>query len=253
MKSRLQLALLLATIAAPSVASAHIHMIMPKSRTDNPTGDQKTRHCGTTGYSRAAHPDRVTYYKPGEKIKVMWNETINHPGWYRISLQPNGEQFAYPPPGNAPNNAGQPSNFPTVNQTGMTDGTTGAIVLLDRIADGPVGTTMMAEVTLPNMECNNCTLQFNQFMTDRDMYTTTDGGAVYFNCADIVISNTPPTQNPPDAGPVDPMPDAGNPPVESGDVKGTCSTGDAGSAGSLGALALAGLLVLRRRNRRRAA
>lgn len=227
-------------------------MIMPKSRTDNPTGDQKTRHCGTAaGYSRAAHPDRITTYKPGEKIKVMWNETINHPGWYRISLQPNGEVFAYPPPGNAPNADGDPSNFPTVNQTGVTDPTTGSIVLLDRIPDGPVGTTMMAEVTLPNIECANCTLQFNQFMTDRAMYTNIDSGAVYFNCADIVISNTPPPTPMPDAGPVDPTPDGGTEPVD-GDVKGTCSTGSAGSAGSLGALALLGLLAIRRRNSRRA-
>lgn len=248
MKPRLQLAVLF-TLAVPSVASAHIHMIMPKSRTDQPTGDQKERHCGLATYSRAAHPDRITYYKPGEKIKVMWNETVAHPGWYRISLQPNGEVFAYPPPGNAPNNDGVPSNFPTVNQTGMTDATTGSMVLLDRIPDGQPGTTLMAEVTLPNIECNNCTLQFNQFMTDRTTYDNVNGGAVYFNCADIVISNNPPPVTPtPDAGPVDPMPDGGTP-TDDGNIKGGCSTG---GAGGLGALAAVGLLALGRRRARRA-
>ncbi len=245
MKSSLHLALLF-TVAVPGVASAHIHLLQPKSRTDDPT-DQKTQHCGTTGYSRAAHPERITYYKPGEKIKVMWDETINHPGWYRISLQPNGEVFSYPPPGNGP-----PSNFPTVNQTGMTDSTTGAIVLLDRIPDGVPGTTMMADVTLPNIECNNCTLQFNQFMTDRAEYTFTSGGAVYFNCADIVISNNPPPppMGTPDAGPVT-TPDAGTP-GEDGDVKGGCSAGDVGGAGGLIAVGLLGAVVVGRRKRRAA-
>lgn len=249
MKSRLHLALLF-TIAVPSVASAHIHMIQPKSRTDAPTGDQKTAHCGTTGYSRAAHPERITYFKPGEKIKVMWNETVPHKGWYRISLQPNGETFSYPPAGNGPDGQGNPSNYPTVNQTGMTDAVTGAMVLLDRIPDGEMGTTMMADVTLPNIECNNCTLQFNQFMSDSEMYTGT-GGSIYYNCADIVISNNPPPpMSTPDAGPVT-TPDAGAP-VDDNDLKGGCSTGDIGGAGGLLAVGLFGAALASRRRRCRA-
>jgi MYXO-CTERM domain-containing protein len=248
MMSRLRLALLF-TIALPSVASAHIHLLQPKSRTDMPTGDQKEQHCGLAAYSRAAHPERVTYFKPGEKIKVMWQETVPHTGWYRISLQPNGAVFAYPPPSNGPKGDGTPSNFPTVNQTGMTDAATGAMVLLDRIPDGVPGTTLMAEVTLPNIECTNCTLQFNQFMTDRDTYTFTNSGAVYFNCADIVISNAappPPPMQTPDAGPVTPTPDGGAP-VDDGDVKGGCSTSGASGFGLLAAIGLVGLAVRRRR------
>jgi MYXO-CTERM domain-containing protein len=243
MMSRLRLALLF-TIALPSVASAHIHLLQPKSRTDLATGDQKEQHCGLAAYSRAAHPERVTYFKPGEKIKVMWQETIEHTGWYRIALQPNGEVFAYPPPGNAP------GNFPTVNQTGVTDATTGMTVLLDRIPDGAPGTTLMAEVTLPNTECANCTLQFTQFMTDRATYTFTNGGAVYFNCADIVISNSPPpTPGTPDAGPVTPTPDGGMP-TDDNDVKGGCSTSGASGLGLLAAIGLVGLVARRRRSQR---
>ncbi len=243
--NRLSLAFCL-LVASPGLASAHIHLLQPKSRTDNPTGDQKQRHCGNNLYNRAANPTRISYFKPGEKIVVRWQETIQHPGWYRISFQPNGETFAYPPPGNAPNANGDPSNFPTVNQTGMTDAATGAIVLLDRIADGPPNTIQSAEVTLPNIECSNCTLQFNQFMTDRTTYTNTDGGAVYFNCADIVLTNNPPPAMTPDAGPVDAGPDAGNG-ADGGSLKGGCST--SGGAG-LGALLLVAGAWLGRRRRR---
>lgn len=244
--SRLGLAVCL-LLAAPTVASAHIHLLQPKSRTDNPTGDQKERHCGNSLYSRAANPSRVTWFKPGEKIVVKWQETVRHPGWYRISFQANGEVFSYPPPGNAPNANGDPSNFPTVNQTGVTDSATGAKVLLDRIPDGEPGTTQMAEVTLPNIECSNCTLQFNQFMTDRTEYTNTDGGAVYFHCADIVLSNSPPPPPMVDAGPVDASPDGGYP-ADGRSLQGGCST--SGTGGSLCVLLAAVAALVRRRSRR---
>ncbi len=253
MTSRLRLALIASLLAVPSVASAHLHMAKPIPRVDDVQGgDQKNGPCGSPGYSRAANPSRTTYYKPGETIRVMWQETIPHPGWHRIAIQPNGEQFVYTPASNGPRSNGDPSNFPTLNQTGMTDATTGMIVLLDRIADVGNNTTHMADVTLPNIECSNCTLQVTQFMTDRPEYTTTNGGAVYFNCADIVISNTPPPTTPPpatpDGGPVDPTPEPTEP--VDGDLKGTCSTGQ---AGGFGAALLIGLLALvRRRSSRRA-
>lgn len=227
-------------------------MAKPTPRVDDVQGDdQKNRHCGSPNYSRAANPSRTTYYKPGETIRVMWQETIPHPGWHRIAIQPNGEEFVYPPASNGPRSNGDPANYPTVNQTGMTDAATGMIVLLDRIEDVGNNRTHMADVTLPNIECNNCTLQVTQFMTDRAMYNTTNGGAVYFNCADIVISNAPPPVTPPpatpDAGPSGP--DAGVDPGNN-DVKGTCSTG---GAGGFGAALLIGLLAFaRRRSTRRA-
>jgi MYXO-CTERM domain-containing protein len=249
MKSRLQLALLLAAVAAPSVASAHIQLVKPTPRINSPTGsEQKAEHCGSVGYSRAAHPERVSYFKPGETIKVMWQETVPHSGWYRIAFQPNGEVFHVPPPGTGLDLNNQPANYPTVNMTGMTDTATGTVILLDRIADGNVGTTMMADVTLPNVECNNCTLQFTQFMLSGGP-TSYNINSIYFNCADIVISNSPPPTTPPDAGPVEPTPDGGSDPVDR-DLKGSCSIGTASSASGVGALILVGLLVVRRRKSR---
>lgn len=223
-------------VAVPSVSWAHISMLQPKERTDG-FNDQKNRHCGTPGWSRAANPSRTATYRPGQTIRVMYRETVNHPGWYRIAFQPNGEVFSYPPAG-----AGA-GGFPTVDQTGMVDAATGTIILKDRIPDAPPNTTMMIDVTLPNMQCNNCTLQFTQFMTDRDTYTTDDGGAVYFRCADITLTNEPTPDAPPammDAGP-----DASPPAADDGAARGGCSTGSGSSLGSL--LFAACALLLRRR------
>jgi uncharacterized protein (TIGR03382 family) len=102
------------------------------------------------------------------------------------------------------------------------------------------------DITLPNVECSNCTLQMIQMMTDNPPYTTDAlSDDIYYQCADITLA-----ANAPDAG-TQPMPDAGtgsgsgggnNP---GGEVNGGCSTG--GGAGLPIALALLGLASLRRR------
>ena len=229
-------AIVASVLLFPLGAAAHIHLTAPQARTDSLTGDQKDQHCGVANQVRNAA--RVTTFKPGETITVTWMETVQHPGYFRIAFQPNGSVFNIPAAGNGP-----PAGFPSVDQTGMTDAATGTIILKDRIPDG----MLSAQVTLPNMECNNCTLQFIQVMTDKAPYTTDAlSDDIYFNCADITLSNstTPP-----------PMVDAGVPP--SGDAAttdpgstttGGCST--SGAAGSLVPMAL-GLVGLALRRRRR--
>lgn len=222
-------------------AEAHIHLLQPLSRTDNTQGDpQKLRHCGDPTVTRTT---RVTTYKPGETITVMWEQTIPHPGWYRIAFQPDGEVFEIPPAD--PNVTG---SYPSEDLTGKTDPTTGTIVLKDRI---PAGTgTQMADVTLPSMECTNCTLQVLEMMTNNPPYQAdtaadTDAKDLYYQCADIALV----ANNAPDAG-VNATPDAGGDGSGSnsgggGEISSGCSTGNA-----TGLLALVGLVGLRRRRRR---
>lgn len=235
----------------PTVASAHIHLTSPKSRTDSAQGDpQKDEHCGLTGYVRADHPDRITSYLPGSTITVTWAETINHPGYYRIAFQPNGETFTIPPASNGDAVVGgvpQPGNMPTEDRTGQTDATTGAMILKDRIPDG----TLTTDITLPNMECNNCTLQFMQVMIDKPLYTVDAASDdIYFNCADIVLTANPQPPATPDAGT---NPDPTDPGTgENGNTTtGGCATGG-GLAGLPVGLALLGLVAARRRRTLRA-
>jgi uncharacterized protein (TIGR03382 family) len=233
-----------------SVAHAHIHLLKPLSRTDDPLGDpQKEQHCGNPAQTRTT---RVTTFAPGETITVEWKETIEHTGWFRISFQPNGEVFRIPPASNGPNGAGAAGTFPTENLTGMTDpGGTGSMILMDRIADGAVNVTRTMSVTLPNMECTNCTLQLIQVMNNQGNAPYTIDAAsndIYFNCADITLA-----ANAPDAGVTAAEPDAGTGEpggsngVDPGKVSGGCSTG--GGTGAPVALVLLGLVGLRRRRR----
>ena len=247
------LATLAALVAMPiGIASAHIHLTYPLSRTDDTTGNpQKAEHCG----GAVGRTGRVTPLRPGTPITVTWAETVPHTGWFRIALQPNGEVFGIPPVGTTgcrypvvqpcPNEPGQPpppGNYPSTEGQEGPDTANGSIVLKDMIPDG----TLSAEITLPSMECENCTLQFIQVMTDKFPYTVEpDSDDIYFNCADITLSNTAPVV------------DAGVPPTDggggdggggnnTGSSGGGCSTGGGSQVGA-GLLVLGLLAVLRRR------
>jgi hypothetical protein len=223
------LAVVTMSLAARPVA-AHIHLLEPLSRTDNMRGDpQKTRHCGDSAVTRIA--SRVTTYAPGQTVTVKWAETINHKGWYRISFQANGETFRIPPASNGAAGDGSPSNYPTEDLTGMVDpGGTGSIILKDRIPTA----THQWDITFPNIECSNCTLQLIMMMTDNkpydaDVTTDADANDLYYQCADITLS-----ANAPDAGVVSGAdagtgagPDAGTTPPDSGG----CSAGGCGWPG----------------------
>lgn len=216
--------LLAAGLLVPSFASAHIALTYPPPRTTM----QKARHCGQTGLPRGTN---VTTLAPGATITVTWKETVDHPGHYRISFDNDGENFFIPP------NA-------TATTVGM-DPT----VMIDLIADVqggtlPAGGRMYSQqITLPNIECTTCTLQVIQLMTDKSPYTTTaTSDDIYFQCADITLSNTTPPPGP-DAGVGGD--DAGTTPPP-GD-EGGCSTGGHGAALPVGLAFLA--LVGRRRRR----
>jgi MYXO-CTERM domain-containing protein len=233
-------ALILVVVLWPALAAAHIRLTFPANRSN----DQKLRHCG--GASARAN---VSTFLPGQTITVTWLETINHLGWYRISFHPDGDTFRIPPGDGAPcgdNSCGPcvgagTCNFPTEDFTGMVD-SAGSTVIADRIADG----TLSMDITLPDIECTNCTLQLIQLMSNgHGAYTedVAEGDDIYYQCADMILSASAPDAAPaqPDAAPGGP--DAGNGAMGTG---GGCSTAPASSGGLL-ALAVLGILARRRR------
>jgi len=211
-------------VLGPAVAAAHVRITSPTPR----SSDQlKERHCGLAGSARA----NVHTYKPGASLHLVWDEYIVHPGWFRVSFQPNGDTFETPPISNGPNGNGAAANYPTENLTGKTDPGTGSLIIADRIPHG----TLSLDLTLPSMECNNCTLQLIQMMTDKPPYASdTTSDDIYYACVDMVLSNAAPAM------------DAGT--DGDGGTSGGCRT--SGGASGLVALVLLGLLRRRRRRRR---
>jgi hypothetical protein len=151
-----------------ATAHAHIEMTSPKPR----TLEQKTGPCGASGSTRGTN---VTTYRPGETITVEWDETVDHPGHYRIAFDDNGNDSFRDP-------SRPDDNFP---QT-----------LADQIVDRGGG-RYTQQVTLPNISCTSCTLQLIQVMT-----TVVPYNSFYFQCADLVLGGEAPDPGPdPDPGP----------------------------------------------------
>jgi len=104
---------------------------------------------------------------------VQFNETINHPGFYRISFDDDGQDAFVAPSTRAMVQTAPPFTLP---------------VLLDNIAD-KAGGAYTVMVTLPNVECERCTLQLIQVMVATSVTSWDPGGDadIYFTCADIAL------------------------------------------------------------------
>ena len=184
------------SLVAPA-AHAHITLKYPARR---PAGDIKLGPCGAV--PKGSSP---TVLEPGATITVTWDETIQHPGHYRIAFDVDGEDFP------------EPTSYDDVKAPVPFDLGNGASVLVDDIGDktGPfIGNTPYEQsITLPDVECETCTLQVIQVMTEKVPYTV-NGDDVYHECADIALRRT---GGVPDAGTL-PAPDAGAPPLTGGSV-----------------------------------
>jgi hypothetical protein len=176
----------LAILLAPALAAAHVRITSPTPRSQD---QLKQRHCGQTGSARA----NVQTYKPGASLHLVWDEYVIHPGWFRVSFQQNGDGFEIPPASNGINGSGAASNYPTEDLTGKTDSGTGSLIIADRIKHG----TLSLDLTLPDVECDSCTLQLIQMMTDKPPYATdTTSDDIYFACVDLVLSASAPDHPP---------------------------------------------------------
>lgn len=151
---RVAVALLVLTTAT---AQAHIALTFPPPR----TADQKAGPCGTLGSVRGGN---VTTFQPGETITVEWDETVDHPGHFRIAFDDAGDD-AFQNPNNPDD------NFRST--------------LVEPIADKSGG-HYTQQVTLPTQPCASCTLQLMQIMTTAVPYNS-----FYYQCADITTSGDP--------------------------------------------------------------
>jgi hypothetical protein len=196
--SKLQLTAFAALAVASQLASgsafAHIELQSPMNRySDIKSGDNKSCPCGSGTTNRScAKPDeraddnrsedRATTFAPGETITVQFDEYVGHSGRFRIAFDPDG------------------ADLTEFNQ----------YILLD--VPDPAGNTgnmgqgslWQFQVTLPNMTCDNCTLQLIQVM-DGDMTDPVPDpvlrGGTYFQCADIVLAAGTPAGGVPPANP----------------------------------------------------
>jgi MYXO-CTERM domain-containing protein len=153
-------ALGLASAFAALPAQAHITMVGAlKSR----GGDQKSSPCDG---KRGEGP--VYTFAPGSTITLALDENIPHPGYFRIAFDDDGQDGFKEPQSIKPVEANRACPYDANDQCGESDFCNNETVLWDNLNPHPaVGAKPMSwNVKLPDVECDNCTIQVLQIMED---------------------------------------------------------------------------------------
>jgi len=197
------IALSLSSVALP--ARAHISLERAGTHASR-YGDEliKEGPCGMAGGGRGAN---VYTYAPGETITVRLAEYVPHPGYFRIAFDADGDDDFVDPvsidpvdPARGCPGAGLPEEQQARDMcTGSDFYNNDAVLpgmdnLMPHVEASPDGMYEF-EVTLPDVECDNCTLQVIQVMEDTshgpynvEVGGLFDTGDIYYQCIDLVLT-----------------------------------------------------------------
>ncbi len=142
-----------------SVAQAHSRF--------NPAGNIPGRSTASNGKvapcDGVARTATAKMLASGSQVRVDWQETIQHPGYYEIYFSAAGD-----------------ANFMKI-----------ATIQDTQNLSNDLPHNFSATVTLPTGTCTDCTLQLVQVMTENNPPT------MYYSCADVQLASVaPPTPTP---------------------------------------------------------
>ena len=183
------------TLAAP--ANAHISLEQGgthKSRYGD--GELKAGPCGRAGGTRGTN---IYMYEPGQTITISLVEFVQHPSYFRWAFDADGDSAFKEPASIKPIDPTRPCPIDSGDHCGPSDYYNNSAVLpgMDDLnphmpSSGP-SPKYTWQVTLPNVECDNCTLQIIQVMEDNAFhgdYDPTPGVGVediYHQCIDLIL------------------------------------------------------------------
>jgi hypothetical protein len=191
MKASVHFALVSAVLVTvvPTVTQAHFKLLEPASwLIEDERGDpQKSGPCGgsNTDYGKPSYV--VNQAVGGSKLHVKVQETIYHPGHYRVALAVNSpaELPVDPKAATMDTDRGPRSVSAEIQNPAQ----------IPLLADGlfvhtaKVDTPFETDVTLPNISCKRCTLQVIQFMEQHAV--NNPGMFTYHHCAVLQITADP--------------------------------------------------------------
>jgi hypothetical protein len=171
------------------IAWSHFRLIEPQSSlVENNLGDpQKLGPCGGTTANGGTLSNIVNQAQGGQKLHIKLQETVFHPGHYRIALAVNSRAELPPdPPANTRDSekGAWSVSAPIQNPP-----------QIPVLADGLFAHTSKqtdpweTDVAIPNINCDRCTLQITQFMAEHGV--NKDGGYYYHHCADLQVTADP--------------------------------------------------------------
>jgi hypothetical protein len=162
----------------------------------------KDAPCGVAGGTRG---ENVYTYKAGETIEIKLVETIPHPGYFRIAFDEDGDDDFIEPASIKPVDPARACPFNAADKCGESDFDNSPAVLMDNLNPhlaGEDGPDYSWQVKLPDVACDNCTLQVMQVMEDtiHGAYNPVPGDPAdtpfyiadnYHQCIDLVLTTNP--------------------------------------------------------------
>ncbi|HEY4107217.1 MAG TPA: SCE4755 family polysaccharide monooxygenase-like protein [Polyangiaceae bacterium] len=194
---KLVLVLSLPALCLSATASAHFDLTAPTPNTTSTDGGMGSPPCGIGTASGV-----ITPAQGGHPITIKIDEFIGHDGFYRVAL-------ALDSPTELPlDNVVKDSQGTILPPSGKPSGTSASAdyettpvfpVLMDHLFVHTAVNNQMfqGDVTLPNVNCDKCTLQVLEFMQDHPFNfasppdTGPGGGYFYRHCADLKITADP--------------------------------------------------------------
>ena len=173
----------------PTAVHAHFRLVEPASwLIEDTRGDpQKAGPCGGTNTDWGKPSYIVTRAAGGQKLHIKVQETIYHPGHYRVALAVNS-----------------PTELPLDPEVTTVDAERGPRSVSAKIQDPPrmpvladglwphtakTDAPFETDVQLPNINCKKCTLQVVQFMAEHGV--NNPGNFTYHHCGELQITADP--------------------------------------------------------------
>ena len=189
MKALTRIVLALVLLLVPVATQAHFKLLAPASwLIEDERGDpQKAAPCGGTNTDFGKPSWSVTQATGGSALHIRVQETIFHPGHYRVALAVNSPtELPVDPKATTMDTDRGPRSVSAeimspVQPPVLADG----LFMHQAKADSPFET----DVTLPNINCRRCTLQVIQFMEQHAV--NNPGMFTYHHCATVQITADP--------------------------------------------------------------
>lgn len=186
----------LAVISLSLTADAHFVLVQPANAiVQNRLGDpQKMAPCGGVSANpargTAANPGvpsgATTEIKGGSDFHILLQETVFHPGHYRVALARTAAQLPVDPVVTTRDSERGPQSVSAVIQNPAVPP-----VLVDGLfvhTERP-SALLEADIPIPNISCRACLLQIVEFMAEHGL--NTDGDFTYHHCAVVNITADP--------------------------------------------------------------
>jgi len=177
----------LAVLAPQGIA--HFRLVEPASwLQEAQNGDpQKMGPCGGTSADPGKPSGAVTSVQGGDKLHIKIQETVYHPGFYRVALAVNSrdelpkdpEAMTEPSP-TGPRSVSAAIHYPPQPPV-LADGLFQHVSRFDKEQE--------TDVDIPNINCAKCTLQIVEFMAAHGL--NKDGDYTYHHCAVLQIHANP--------------------------------------------------------------